>query len=171
MLAQFVNIIDANLLGVFLHKRFTARKLIVLTVSFVDTNLSAPTVKFLDATCLRKLERSCMRISSRYLESAQKLYLIDNIMVHGKAVKPKEKRAPMIRSHSAKQLTVAEFDWPFQTALDEKNHWVTDESLPSLGRTGRGLLSESVRHPGSSEQGCAFGDWRGDHQAQVVFVR
>jgi len=30
----------------------------------------------------------------------------------------------MIRSHSHKQLTLAEFDWPFQTALDENNRWV-----------------------------------------------
>ena len=46
-------------------------------------------------------------------------------MVHGKAVKPKEKRAPMIRSHSDKQLILAEFDWPFQPALDENDRWVT----------------------------------------------
>jgi len=30
----------------------------------------------------------------------------------------------MIRDHSQKQLSLAEFDWPFQTALDEKNRWV-----------------------------------------------
>ena len=30
----------------------------------------------------------------------------------------------MIRYHSQKQLTLAEFDWPFQTALDENNRWV-----------------------------------------------
>ncbi len=30
----------------------------------------------------------------------------------------------MIRSHSHKQLSLAEFDWPFQTALDENNRWV-----------------------------------------------
>ncbi len=30
----------------------------------------------------------------------------------------------MIRSHSDKQLSLAEFDWPFQTALDEQNRWV-----------------------------------------------
>ncbi len=30
----------------------------------------------------------------------------------------------MIRYCSSKQLTFAEFDWPFQTALDEKNRWV-----------------------------------------------
>jgi hypothetical protein len=30
----------------------------------------------------------------------------------------------MIRSYSSKQLTITEFDWPFQTALDENNRWV-----------------------------------------------
>lgn len=30
----------------------------------------------------------------------------------------------MIRTCSSKQLTLAEFDWPFETALDEKNRWV-----------------------------------------------
>jgi IS5 family transposase len=31
----------------------------------------------------------------------------------------------MIRSHSQKQLSLAEFGWPFQTDLDENNRWVT----------------------------------------------
>lgn len=30
----------------------------------------------------------------------------------------------MIRYKSQKQLSLAEFDWPFQTALDERNRWV-----------------------------------------------
>jgi len=30
----------------------------------------------------------------------------------------------MIRSYSSKQLTLTEFDWPFETALDENNRWV-----------------------------------------------
>jgi len=30
----------------------------------------------------------------------------------------------MIRYHSHKQIPLAEFDWPFQTALDENNRWV-----------------------------------------------
>jgi hypothetical protein len=30
----------------------------------------------------------------------------------------------MIRYHSQKQLSLTEFDWPFQTALDENNRWV-----------------------------------------------
>ena len=34
------------------------------------------------------------------------------------------KRAPMIRYRSQKQLSLAEFDWPFQVALDENNRWV-----------------------------------------------
>lgn len=33
-------------------------------------------------------------------------------------------RAAMIRSTSAKQLTIAEFDWPFDTALDKTNRWI-----------------------------------------------
>jgi IS5 family transposase len=30
----------------------------------------------------------------------------------------------MIRTNSAKQLTLAEFDWPFETVLDKNNRWV-----------------------------------------------
>ena len=30
----------------------------------------------------------------------------------------------MIRYRSSKQLTLAEFDWPFETALDPNNRWV-----------------------------------------------
>ena len=30
----------------------------------------------------------------------------------------------MIRTASSKQLTIAEFDWPFDTALDQHNRWV-----------------------------------------------
>ena len=30
----------------------------------------------------------------------------------------------MIRTFSSKQLTIAEFDWPFDTALDKNNRWV-----------------------------------------------
>ena len=30
----------------------------------------------------------------------------------------------MIRTQSHRQLFLAEFDWPFQTALDEGNRWV-----------------------------------------------
>lgn len=30
----------------------------------------------------------------------------------------------MIRTSSSKQLTIAEFDWPFDTALDKNNRWV-----------------------------------------------
>ena len=37
----------------------------------------------------------------------------------------------MIRSHSHKQLSLAEFGWPFQTALDEDNRWVKmSECIP-----------------------------------------
>ncbi len=30
----------------------------------------------------------------------------------------------MIRTFSSKQLTIAEFDWPFDTDLDKNNRWV-----------------------------------------------
>jgi len=37
----------------------------------------------------------------------------------------------MIRYKSQKQLSLAEFDWPFQTALDDHNRWVKmSESIP-----------------------------------------
>jgi IS5 family transposase len=44
--------------------------------------------------------------------------------VHEKQAKPTKKRAPMIRDHSHKQIPLAEFDWPFQVALDKNNRWV-----------------------------------------------
>ena len=45
-------------------------------------------------------------------------------MVHEKHAKHTKTRAPMIRYCSSKQLTLTEFDWPFQTDLDEYNRWV-----------------------------------------------
>jgi IS5 family transposase len=40
-------------------------------------------------------------------------------------------RAAMIRTTSSKQLTIAEFDWPFETALDKNNRWVKlSECIP-----------------------------------------
>ena len=47
--------------------------------------------------------------------------------MHEKQAKLTKNRAPMIRSCSSKQLTLAEFDWPFQTVLDENNRWVKME--------------------------------------------
>ena len=44
--------------------------------------------------------------------------------MHRKRTHPAENRAPMIRTQSQKQLSLAEFDWPFQTTLDENNRWV-----------------------------------------------
>ncbi len=44
--------------------------------------------------------------------------------MHEKQTKLIKTRAPMIRSCSSKQLTFPEFDWPFQTDLDENNRWV-----------------------------------------------
>jgi len=44
--------------------------------------------------------------------------------VHEKQAFLDKKRAPMIRYRSQKQLSLAEFDWPFQTALEDNNRWV-----------------------------------------------
>ena len=44
--------------------------------------------------------------------------------MHEKQAFLDKKRAPMIRYRSQKQLSLAEFDWPFQTALDDNNRWV-----------------------------------------------
>ena len=52
-------------------------------------------------------------------------------MMHEKQANPTKNRAPMIRYHSQKQLSLTEFDWPFQTALDENNRWVKlSECIP-----------------------------------------
>jgi len=44
--------------------------------------------------------------------------------VHEKQAFLSKKCALMIRYRSQKQLSLAEFDWSFQTALDENNRWV-----------------------------------------------
>ena len=44
--------------------------------------------------------------------------------MHAKQASTIKKRAPMIRYQSHRQLSLAEFDWPFQTALDDGNRWV-----------------------------------------------
>jgi transposase, IS5 family len=45
-------------------------------------------------------------------------------MAHEKQAIIRQNRASMIRTSSSKQLTIAEFDWPFGTALDKYNRWV-----------------------------------------------
>jgi IS5 family transposase len=59
-------------------------------------------------------------------------------MVHGIEANFNKKRAPMIRSHSHKQLPLAEFDWPFQVALDEDNRWVKLSSIMPWDELARG---------------------------------
>ncbi len=44
--------------------------------------------------------------------------------MHEKQANLTKTRAPMIQYSSSKQLTITEFDWPFQTDLDEYNRWV-----------------------------------------------
>ena len=76
----------------------------------------------------------------------------------------------MIRSHSHKQLSLAEFDWPFQTALDEDNRWVKmSECIPWDALSEGYCQSLSVRQ-GRPRQRCPAGDCCGDHQAQAVLV-
>ena len=67
-------------------------------------------------------------------------------MVHENCSFPLENRAPMIRYRSAKQLRLAEFDWPFQSGLDENNRWVKlAECIPwdELAQAYHGALSQS----------------------------
>ena len=53
------------------------------------------------------------------------------IIMHEKQASALKKCAPMIRYQSHKQLSLAEFDWPFQTALDDSNRWVKmSECIP-----------------------------------------
>ena len=57
--------------------------------------------------------------------------LYQGMIVHEKRAYLEKNRAPMIRYQIQKQLSLAEFDWPFQTALDENNHWVKlSECIP-----------------------------------------
>ncbi len=51
--------------------------------------------------------------------------------MHEKQPHTDKKRAPMIRDRSEKQRSLAEFDWPVQTVLDENNRWVKlSECIP-----------------------------------------
>ncbi len=66
----------------------------------------------------------------------------------------------MIRYRSAKQLTLAEFDWPFQTGLDENNRWVELAGcIPwdELARAYHGALSQSPRGRPSKDARLVIG--------------
>jgi hypothetical protein len=82
---------------------------------------------------LNKSKNSLSFPISYYIESAQKIQPIDikclyglfwYKIVHEKQATTRKNRAPMTRASSPKQLAVAEFDWPFETALDTYNRWV-----------------------------------------------
>ena len=52
----------------------------------------------------------------------------------------------MIRYRNSRQLTLAEFDWPFQTDLDKDNRWVVlAECIPwdELAQAYHGALNQS----------------------------
>lgn len=66
----------------------------------------------------------------------------------------------MIRYRSSKQLTLAEFDWPFQSALDESNRWVELAScIPwdELAQAYHGALSQSRRGRPSKDARLVIG--------------
>ena len=51
--------------------------------------------------------------------------------MHEKAHCIAKNRAPMIRYQNPKQLSLVDFDWPFQNGLDENNRWVKlSECIP-----------------------------------------
>jgi hypothetical protein len=76
----------------------------------------------------------------------------------------------MIRSHSQNQLTLPEFDWPFQVALDEKNRWVTLSKLIPWGALSEAYyqkLSVTQSRPAKDDPPCY---WRCYYKTQTVFV-
>jgi IS5 family transposase len=44
--------------------------------------------------------------------------------MHEKRAPHRGNHAPMIRYSSHRQLSLGQFDWPFQSTLDENNRWV-----------------------------------------------
>jgi len=48
--------------------------------------------------------------------------MVSGIMVHEEQARPAKYRALMVRSDSHRQLTLAELDWPFQTACGIRNN-------------------------------------------------
>ena len=75
--------------------------------------------------------------------------------MHAKHAKAIKNRAPMIRSHSGKQLNLTEFDWPFQSALDENNRWVKlSQCIPW------DALAQGYYQGLSLKQGCPAKDAR-----------
>jgi len=49
----------------------------------------------------------------------------------------------MIRYQSHKQQSLAEFDWPFQVALDENNCWVKLSACIPWGSWPRVIIKDS----------------------------
>ena len=75
--------------------------------------------------------------------------------MHEKQANLLKNRAAMIRYKSQKQLSLAEFDWPFQTALDDHNRWVKmSECIPW------DELAEGYYHGLPDNQGCPMKDAR-----------
>ena len=93
--------------------------------------------------------------------------------MHEKQANSSGNRAAMIRYQSHKQLPLTEFDWPFQTKLDENNRWVKlGECIPwdDLAEAYYQNLSEPLRKTRAPNQRCATGDWRGNYQTQALSI-
>ena len=84
--------------------------------------------------------------------------------MHGKQANFNKKRAPMIRSHSHRQLSLAEFDWPFQVALDADNRWVKMSEIIPWDELAEGY-HQGLSLTGPPNERCTPGDRSGDHQA------
>jgi IS5 family transposase len=54
----------------------------------------------------------------------------------------------MIRSHSHRQLSLAEFDWPCQTALDKTNRWVALSQCIPWDELAQGYCQSLSTHHG-----------------------
>ena len=64
--------------------------------------------------------------------------------MHEKQANLTKNRASMIRYRSHTQLSLAEFDWPFQTALDENNRWVKMSQCIPWGALAEGVLVHRI---------------------------
>jgi len=77
-------------------------------------------------------------------------------MMHGKQAVVDGNRAPMIRYRSQKQLTLAEFDWPFQVALDESNRWVELSQCIPWDEMAEGYYRGMSKDKGHTRKGDAL---------------
>jgi hypothetical protein len=90
--------------------------------------------------------------------------------MHDKQAIILKNRAAMIRTTSSKQLTIAEFDWPFDTALDKHNRWVKLSACIPWDELAESYYQRLYGGSWSAHERGPAGDRCRDHQAQVVSV-